>query len=234
MANRGSVSVEISRCFLGTRVAIVAWLAAAGCAGVPLGADPPAVELVNLTLLEATPDEQHYALTFLIENPNAEPIPVLEIVYSVRLAGQGYLNGRSPTSATVPGSGRQTVRVDLKTSGVVSASRLASFVQGPDDSLPYELSGELVIGGAPPPPPPLARAGGGPVLPHPGALRATTAAAPGRPPCRRPCRRWRSSSPGSCPHGSAWRAARRRRARRERHPATRSACPAAAGNRESW
>ena len=162
MSNVGSYDVRISLPALCERLAIVGWLAVAGCAGVPLGADPPAVELVNLTLLEATPDEQHYALTFLIENPNVEPIPVLEIVYRVRLAGQGYLNGRSPTTATVPGSGRQTVRVDLKTGGVVSASRLASFVQGPDDSLPYELGGELVIGGQPPRTLPFARSGAAP------------------------------------------------------------------------
>jgi LEA14-like dessication related protein len=121
-----------------------------GCAGVPLGADPPEVELVNLTLLESTADKQHYALTFLIDNPNEGPIPVLEVRYSVRLAGQGYLTGRSPTTVTVPGSGRQTVRVDLETDGVVSPARLSSFVQGPDNALPYELSGDLGIGGQPP------------------------------------------------------------------------------------
>jgi LEA14-like dessication related protein len=121
-----------------------------GCAGVPLGADPPEVELVNLTVLESTADEQHFALTFLISNPNAEPIPVEEIRYSVRLAGQGYLNGRSPTTVTLAGSGRQTLRVDLETDGVVSAARLSSFAQGPDNALSYELSGDIVIGGQPP------------------------------------------------------------------------------------
>lgn len=129
---------------------IVGGLIFGGCAGVPLGADPPDVELVNLTLLEANADSQHYALTFLVSNPNEEPIPVEEVRYSVRLAGQGYLIGRSPTSVILAGSGRQTVRVDLETDGVVSAARLSSFVQGPDNALPYELSGNLVIGGQPP------------------------------------------------------------------------------------
>jgi LEA14-like dessication related protein len=117
---------------------------------VPLGADPPEVELVNLTVLESNADNQHFALTFLIDNPNAEPIPVQEIRYSVRLAGQGYLNGHSPTTVTLAGSGRQTLRVDLQTDGVVSPARLSSFVRGPDNALPYELSGDLVIGGQPP------------------------------------------------------------------------------------
>jgi LEA14-like dessication related protein len=117
---------------------------------VPLGADPPEVELVNLTALESTADKQNFALTFLINNPNAEPIPVEEIRYSVRLAGQGYLNGRSATTVMLAGSGRQTLRVDLETDGVVSPARLSSFAQGPDNALPYELSGDLVIGGQPP------------------------------------------------------------------------------------
>ena len=139
--------------------AILCCVFGAGCAGVPLGADPPDVELVNLTLLESNPDSQHYALTFLITNPNPEPIPVQEVRYSVRLAGQGYLNGRSPTTVTLAGSGRQTVRVDLETDGVVSPARLSSFVQGPDNALPYELSGNLVIGGQPPRTLPFAAAG---------------------------------------------------------------------------
>jgi LEA14-like dessication related protein len=130
--------------------AILGCLAFVGCAGVPLGADPPEVELVNLTVLESSAANQHFALTFLISNPNAEPIPVEEIRYSVRLAGQGYLNGRSQTTVTLAGSGRQTLRVDLETDGVVSAARLSSFVQAPDNSLPYELSGDIVIGGQPP------------------------------------------------------------------------------------
>jgi LEA14-like dessication related protein len=131
-------------------VAILACLVGVGCTGVPLGADPAEVELVNLTVLESTADKQKFALTFLISNPNAEPIPVQEIRYSVRLAGQGYLNGRSPANTTLAGSGRQTLRVDLETDGVVSPARLSSFAQGPDNALPYELSGDLVIGGQPP------------------------------------------------------------------------------------
>ena len=162
MSNVEGSSIEVSRRALPWCLAIAGCAAVAGCAGVPLGADPPSVELVNLTLLEATAEEQHYALTFLIENPNAEPIPVQEIRYSVRLAGQGYLNGRSATSVILAGAGRQTVRVDLKTDGVVSASRLASFVQGPDDSLPYELTGDLVIGGQPPRTLPFAMSGAAP------------------------------------------------------------------------
>lgn len=129
---------------------IVGFFVGAGCAGVPLGADAPEVELVNLTLLDSTADKQRFALTFLITNPNAEPIPVTEIQYSVRLAGQGYLNGRSPTAVTLSAASSQTVRIDLETDGVVSPSRLLSFVQAPDDALPYELSGDLVIGGQPP------------------------------------------------------------------------------------
>jgi LEA14-like dessication related protein len=135
---------------LGRAAVVVGCFVVASCAGVPLGADPPEVELVNLTLVDSAAEKQRFALTFLITNPNAEPIPVAEIHYSVRLAGQGYLNGRSPTAVTLLGASSQTVRIDLETDGVVSPSRLLSFVQGPDDALPYELSGDLVIGGQPP------------------------------------------------------------------------------------
>jgi hypothetical protein len=82
-------------------------VAVGACAGVPLSVAAPEVELVNLTILDETAGKQRFALTFLISNSNAEPIPVEQIRYSVRLAGQGYLNGSSPTSVTLAaGAGR--------------------------------------------------------------------------------------------------------------------------------
>lgn len=131
-----------------------AWLAigiavAAGCTGVsgPLAA--PEVELVSLAVLDTRGDTQHFALTFLVSNSNAQTLEVREIRYSVRLAGQGYLNGRSLAPVALDPAGRQTVRVELETDSVASVNSLLSFVQGPDNALAYELTGDLVLGTRP-------------------------------------------------------------------------------------
>lgn len=135
--------------FRATRFAATLLAAACGvvaCAGMPRSVDAPEVELVNVTLL----GDQRFALTFLVSNADADPIPVEEIRYSVRLAGQGYLNGSQAGPLVIEASSRQTVRTELATDGVSSASRLLALVSGPDDALEYELSGDLVLGGRPP------------------------------------------------------------------------------------
>jgi LEA14-like dessication related protein len=113
----------------------------AGCAStsVPRSIVAPEVELVNLTVL----GPQRFALTLLISNSNPGPIPVEEVRYSVRLAGQGYLNGRETRSLVLAPSARQTLRIELTTDGVSSAAALLALVR--DDSLDYELNGDLVV-----------------------------------------------------------------------------------------
>jgi LEA14-like dessication related protein len=141
---RCRVELKSRRAWLAVGIAI-----AAGCAGVSRSLVTPEVELVNLTALGATAETQRFALTFLVSNTNAETLQVQEIRYSVRLAGQGYLNGRSPAPVTLGATGRQTVRVELETDGVASISTLLSFAQGPDNALAYELTGDLVLGTRP-------------------------------------------------------------------------------------
>ena len=133
---------------------------AAGCAGVPRSAAAPEVELVGLAMVGATSERQRFALTFLLRNSNAEPVPVAEIGYRVRLAGQGYLTGRATEPLVLAGAGFRTVRVEVESDGVASASSLLALAGGPDaDTLAYELSGELVLGGRPPRVLPFASAG---------------------------------------------------------------------------
>jgi LEA14-like dessication related protein len=109
----------------------------------------PEVELVNITLLGTTASGQRFALTFLVSNPNAEPLTYEGIRYHVRLSGQGYLIGRSDEPFTIGVQARQTVLVELETDGVASISSLMAMVRGPESALAYELAGDLVIGGRP-------------------------------------------------------------------------------------
>ncbi|HEY5567087.1 MAG TPA: LEA type 2 family protein [Gammaproteobacteria bacterium] len=144
MTKREGIPVSSPRAWLTLGIAI-----AAGCAGVSRSLVTPEVELVNLAVLGASTETQRFALTFLVSNTNAEALRVQEIRYSVRLAGQGYLNGRSSVPVTLAPTGRQTVRVELETDGVASLSTLLAFVQGPDNALAYELTGDLVLGTRP-------------------------------------------------------------------------------------
>lgn len=144
------------------RICLLGIAAAAGCSGAPRSTVTPEVELVGLDLRGAAADGQQFVLTLLVDNPNPEPLSIAEIRYSVRVASEGYLNGRSAPVELAPFA-RQTVRVELVSDAVSSASRLLALARAPDDSLDYELSGELVLNGRPPRTLRFARRGGVPL-----------------------------------------------------------------------
>lgn len=129
---------------------MLAIVVGSGCAGMSRSLIAPEVELVSLSVLGATIDKQRFALTLLISNPNTDPVAAQDLRYSVRVAGEGYLNGNSGAPIVLNGSERQTLRVEIETDTVSSVSRLLAVAQGPDNSLTYELTGDLILGGRPP------------------------------------------------------------------------------------
>lgn len=120
-------------------------LALAACGSVPRQIAPPRVQMVSVSLLEATVDHQRFEVMLDVDNPNAFDIPIDGIEFSARLSGQGVLIGRSNEPATLPGGGTEMLRVELTTELVSSFASLLSVVQGPDNAIPYELSGSLRV-----------------------------------------------------------------------------------------
>jgi LEA14-like dessication related protein len=120
-------------------------MAMIGCGTVARSQQPPTVQLVGLTLLEATADGQHYRVRLLFENPNAVPITVSRMTFRVRLAGEGYVRGESSTPLSIEPGARETLGVDVTSEVVSSLSRLMALVQGPEHALPYEIAGDLYL-----------------------------------------------------------------------------------------
>lgn len=120
------------------------------CASVPRSIETPRVRLASLSFIGADGNTQTFALTLLVENLNPVPVPIEQIRLRVRLGGEGYLSGESGTAVTIPALDTETVRVEIETDLVSSQSRLMALVQGPQNALPYELDGELNVGGRPP------------------------------------------------------------------------------------
>ena len=115
------------------------------CSSLPRQLAPPQVELVELRLLQASFDGQRFAVRLLLNNPNPVPIPVLLVEFDVRLAGEGLLDGRSQFPFTLPAGGSQAVDVEVFSNLVSSASRLLSLVQGPTNTLEYEVQGDVTL-----------------------------------------------------------------------------------------
>jgi hypothetical protein len=69
---------------------------------------------------------------------NTEPLKMRGIEFSLRLAHQGIIDGSIP-AMTVEALDQQLVTLDLGSEIISSVSQLLSFVDGPENTLPYEI-----------------------------------------------------------------------------------------------
>ena len=130
-------------------VAIVAALVISGCASVSPSTPPPRVTLELLELLPST-DLPRFRVTLLIDNLETVAIPVTGVGFSARLGGEGVLSGTSSSQFTVEALDTYRLELELASDRVSSRTRLVALANGASGTLPYELDGELVIGGRPP------------------------------------------------------------------------------------
>jgi hypothetical protein len=102
------------------------------------GVVPLRVTVQSLEPLSPAGTEQRFRAVIVVDNPNTEPLKLRGIEFSLRLAHQGILDGRIP-AMTVEALDRQIVSLELGSEIIASVSQLLSFVQGPENTLPYEI-----------------------------------------------------------------------------------------------
>ena len=115
------------------------------CSSVPRRLAPPAPNLLSLSVIEASPEGQLFALSVQLVNPNDAEIPVGRLNFDIRLGGEGRLIGEHATAFTLPARGSVTLDIEVFSEFVSSASRLLAFAEGPDNTLTYEFHGDLVL-----------------------------------------------------------------------------------------
>jgi hypothetical protein len=129
-------------------VVVVALLGivATGCASAQRGSSvPPRITVQNLEPLPSSAGRQRFRVGLLIDNPNAEPLAIRSFEFKLRLADEGIVDGSSTTPLTVEALDQQTVTLEVGSEIVSSVSRLLSFVQGPENTLPYEIYGTVTL-----------------------------------------------------------------------------------------
>lgn len=124
---------------------LAAACAAAACSSIPRELAQPRVTMESLSLAEATVDHQRFVVVLRFDNPNPFDIPLDGLEFSARLSGQGVLIGESVEPATLPARGTETVRVEVTTEIVSSFESMLAVVRGPDNAIPYELNGTLML-----------------------------------------------------------------------------------------
>ncbi len=124
------------------------------CATLQQDFDAPDVSLVNLQVVDASLLEQTYAVTLRVANPNALPIPIKGLSYSLRLAGEDFAKGLTPNAFSVPAYGDELVEVRLSTNLLSSLKHLSEWLSADNNVLDYEIAGKVnidlpLIGGIP-------------------------------------------------------------------------------------
>jgi LEA14-like dessication related protein len=116
-----------------------------GCASAGGRVVAPRITLQSLEPLASSAGPQRFRARLMIDNPNTEPILVYSFEFQMRLADQGILDGAYVSPLTVQALDRQTITLELQSEIVSSLSRLLSFVQGPENALPYEMFGRVTL-----------------------------------------------------------------------------------------
>jgi hypothetical protein len=115
-----------------------------GCSSAGSDFVAPRIAVESLVALAPSAGQQRFRVGLEIDNPNPEPLQIVDLTFALRLADQGILDGRvAPT--TIAALDRQTIMLDVGSEIMSSLSRLRSFAEGPDNALPYELSGRLTL-----------------------------------------------------------------------------------------
>jgi LEA14-like dessication related protein len=115
-----------------------------GCA-TPRDFVPPRITVENVTALTGGAGQPRFRVTIRIDNTNTEVLPVYSFEFKLRLADQGIIDGALPQATSIPPLEQLVTTLELSSDIVSSLSRLMSFVQGPDNLLPYEIYGTLKL-----------------------------------------------------------------------------------------
>jgi LEA14-like dessication related protein len=118
---------------------------AIACAAAQRGVVAPRITVQSLESLPSSAGQTRFRVSLMVDNQNIEPMRIRGIEFKLRLADQGIIDGNAAVPLTIEALDRQTVTLELGSEIVSSLSRLMSFVQGPENALPYEIYGEVYL-----------------------------------------------------------------------------------------
>lgn len=126
-------------------LAVLVGFATIGCASAQRGLAAPRITVQTLEPLPSSGAQTRFRVRLLVDNQNTDPLKIRGIEFKLRLADQGIIDGSAAVPLTVEALDRQVVTLELGSEILSSLSRLLSFVQGPENTLPYEIYGDVYL-----------------------------------------------------------------------------------------
>lgn len=106
----------------------------------------PDVKLSNVQVVGLGLKSQTFLLSFDVHNPNTFSLPVRSVSYGVKLDGQRFATGETPSEFSVPASGKTQFAISVDLDLLQSAPQLLSIVrQSALRDVSYELEGTLAV-----------------------------------------------------------------------------------------
>lgn len=117
------------------------------CATLPENLiEKPEVTLRDVQVVGLGLNAQTFLLSFDISNPNPFPLPVNHVSYGIKLGGQRFATGKTPSEIRVPAEGATQFAISVELDLLNTAPTLLSIVrEGVRREVPYELEGELGV-----------------------------------------------------------------------------------------
>lgn len=106
----------------------------------------PKVELLDVEIMGLGFKSQTFMLSFDVSNPNSLPLPISSVKYGIKLDGQRFASGQTPSKFSVPANGNSQFAISVELDLLQTAPRILSIVrQGDRENIDYELQGELAV-----------------------------------------------------------------------------------------
>lgn len=119
----------------------------AGCASLPENiVSQPEVKLRDVQVMGLGFKNQTFLLSFDIHNPNPFTLPINHLSYGLRLDGERFASGETPSDISVPASGDAQFALTVELDLLSTAPQLLSIVRDSTrGDVPYQLEGRLGV-----------------------------------------------------------------------------------------
>ena len=106
----------------------------------------PVVELKNVQVVGLGFNSQTFLLSFDVTNPNPFALPVRSVSYGLKLDGQRFASGKTPSEFSVPANGETKFAISVDLNLLQTAPQLLAVVRNSvREDVTYELEGQLAV-----------------------------------------------------------------------------------------